>query len=119
MKKIFESEFYKELEANPKPYTIPYMKEWGEIITYANKKHFLEKLMVDYLLKKDLIMMYYEKYEAKRSDFDQLDIFEKDINSRIGKKPLRMEFFTIVPDCNIKEQFEKILTDSNFVDFLL
>lgn len=119
MKKIFESEFYKELEANPKPYTIPYMKEWGEVITYDNKKQFLEKMMVDYLLKKDLIATYYEKYESKRSDFDQMDIFEKELNSRLGKKPLTMDFFTIASGINLKEQFEKISNDPSFVKFLL
>lgn len=119
MKKIFESDFFKKLEENPKPYTIPYMIEWGEVITYANKKQYLEQLMVDYLIKKDLISMYYEKYEAKRRDYEQMDVFETELNSRIGEKPLRMDFLTIIPDKGIKEQFEKIINSPDFVKFLL
>lgn len=119
MKKLIESDFYKELIKNPKPYTIPYLVEWGDVVTYKNKKKMLEELMVDYLLKKELILMYCEDFKYDKNDFEQLNIFEKELNCRIGNKQVRMEFMNIIPDATLKEQFDKIANDPNFIRFLV
>jgi len=119
MKKIFESDLYKQIVANPKPYTIPYMKKWGPEITHTNIKDLLEKLMVDYLMKKSLIQMHYENYNAKVEDFDQMMLFEKELQQRIGKRPLKMEFITVIPDNDVREQFEKVIEDPDFETFLM
>lgn len=118
-KEIFESELYEELLNNPKPYTIPYFKQWGPVITHHNLNNLLEKLMVDYLMKKDVIRMYYDKYEPKRRDYDQMEMFEKELHHRLNKRPLKMEFLALIPDGTLKEQFDKVLADPDFECFMV
>jgi hypothetical protein len=119
MNKIFETEMYKNLIEKPKPITIQYMQTFGPIITNENINELLEQLMIDYLIKKDLIIQHYKKYNPKRTDVEQLNIFEKELKSRIGKQQLKMNFLQINPTHDIYEQFKKIINSNNFEYFLI
>jgi len=116
---IFETDFFKKIEKDPKAITIPYMKSYGPIITDENINKLLEELMIDYFVKKDLIQQHYKEYKPLRSDYYQMNFFEKELRSRIGKQQLKMDFLNIDPTHNIKEQFEKIINDNNFEYFLI
>jgi len=124
MTDILDSDLYNELVKNPRPCHVPYLKRWGPIISRQNIKDILEKLMVDYLIKKQLISTYYDKYKPNRTEQEQMEIFEKDLNNRIGKQAVKMEFVQIMPDANhanhkVKEQLEKITHDTDFEEFLI
>ncbi len=119
MHEIFNTDFYKNLIENPKPISIPYMKSHGPIITEKNINVLLEQLMVDYLVKKDLIIQHYKEYNPSRSDLEQLNIFEKELRQRIGKQQLKMDFLVINSTNNIEEQFKKVINSSNFEYFLI
>jgi hypothetical protein len=95
------------------------MKKHGPIITEKNINKLLEELMVDYLVKKDLIQQHYKEYKSLRSDYDQMQFFENELRSRIGKQQLKMDFLNINPMHNIKEQLELIINNSNFEYFLI
>jgi len=119
MNEIFETELYKKLIEKPKPITFQYMKRFGPIITNNNINELLEQLMVDYLIKKDLIIQHYKKYDPKRTDIEQLNIFEKELKSRIGKQQLKMEFLQINPVHDIYEQFKNVINLNDFEYFLI
>ena len=118
MEEIYETTFFKELEDKNKPTIIPYLKCWGPKITRQNHEELLEKLMVDYLLKKDLIGMHFENYKPKYSDKEQMDLFEKELHHRIGKRPVKMEFLHVQPGEDLRDQFDEIVNHPDFECFL-
>jgi len=119
MHKIFETDFYKNLIKNPKVVSVPYMVTYGPIITKENISKLLEQLMVEYLITKNLIIENYKDYNSTRTDLEQLNEFEKELNNRIGKQQLKMEFLVINPSYDIQKQFKNILQLKNFECFLI
>lgn len=112
---ILDSNFVKDLIQNPKPTFLPYLKAEGPTITAENKAVMVETLMVDYLKKKQDILQQFKDYQNAKTDLEILQIFEKEVSSKIGQRLNVMHFYAYDPSKDLVEQLKNVMLLEGFV----